>query len=73
MPGLRDEQQEFEANFRLSEMEVSYYGVSGGTVEAPRGKISSILIDRPNIIVMQVGGNDFTGGEEPDHTEVPHL
>ena len=21
---------------------------------------------------MQVGGNDFTGGEEPDHTEVPH-
>ena len=72
MPGLRDEQPEFQANFGLAEMEVSYYGVSGGTVEALRGKISAILQDRPNIIVMQVGGNDFTGGEEPDHTEVPH-
>ena len=30
-----------------------------GCPEALKGKISAILIDRPNIIVMQVGGNDF--------------
>ena len=72
MPDLHDEQQEFQANFGLSEMVVSYYGISGGTIEALEGKINAILIDRPNIIVMQVGRNDFMGGEEPDHTEVPH-
>ena len=72
MPDLNDDQQEFQANFGLSEMFVGYYGMSGGTIEALKGKINAILIDRPNIIVMKVGGNDFTGGEEPDHTKVSH-
>ena len=70
MPNYDRDQLDMEANFGLAELYISYYGMSEATIDSLRRKVHAILRDRPAIIMMQLGGNDFSGDDVADHTEV---
>ena len=70
MPNYDRDQLDLEANFGLAELYISYYGMSGATIDSLRRKVHAILRDRPAIIMMQLGGNDFSGDDVAYHTEV---
>ena len=72
-PGMSNydrDQLDLERNFGLAELLISYYGMPSATIDSLRRKIHDILRERPAIIAMQLGGNDFSGDDVADHTEV---
>ena len=70
VPSYDRDQNEMERNFGLAEFLISYYGMPSATIDSLQQKKHDILRERPAIIIMQVGGNDFSGDDLADHTEV---
>ena len=70
VPSYERADNELERNFGLAEFLISYYGMPSATIDTLQRKKRDILRDRPAIIIIQVGGNDFSGDDRADHTEV---
>ena len=61
---------DIEKSFGLDEFDVKFYGKGGATTGRIRRNIHKITTSNPDIIFLQIGGNDFTGEDNSDHQNV---
>ena len=57
----------YSASFGLAEVHTSFYGVSGATTRKISQHVHIITENKPHIVILQVGGNDFSGQNNDDH------
>ena len=63
--------ERFRSDFNLHDYEVSFVYQSGATTSDLFPKLSQISSTSPHVVFIQVGGNDFSGHNREDHTQVP--
>ena len=49
------------ANFGLSDVHATFYGVSGATTRPILQHVNIITTNKPHIVILQVGQNYFSG------------
>ena len=60
----------FPTNFGLAEFSVTFVHRGGARVSTLSTMSEDILKSQPEIIVLQIGGNDFSGTSTNDHIDV---
>ena len=62
----------YPINYGLDQFHIEHLHISGGRTTELIHHISEITSNNPQVVFIQIGGNDFTGSSYPDHSSVVH-
>ena len=62
----------FPQNFGLREFRVNFVYKGGASVDSMHSMFHHIVSVNPQVVLLQIGGNDFTGDGACDHLDVPY-